>query len=337
MAPVTEPVPRRRPGRHAKPDAEADARADHGGASDASTSTAVISPPPTVEFLAGAAVAILVGGGLSVAAWRSAVGLLVVVAVTQLLVAVAFAWVTVVSGRTGALIIAGIAAAASDVAVSVWPHGRLGTLLPVLGLAIPAMFVHQLARGAARVRIIASLAGTGMLVALVIALPALIQLRHEFLPATSGGRLVAGVVAAAAGALVVGYFVDMIMPAPRFDAAVPRGLLAVVAAGGLGGSIGHVVMAEGTQFDSARATFAGAAVGALTGFFAVAAAFIQHSATSTPGSTGSTGGAVNPVNPVNPVSTLSAFGRRMRPVHSSVFPLALVAPVAFLLCLAIRT
>ncbi len=146
--------------------------------------------------------------------------------------------------------------------------------------------------------------------------------------------LVAGVVAAAAGALVVGYFVDMIMPAPRFDAAVPRGLLAVVAAGGLGGSIGHVVMAEGTQFDSARATFAGAAVGALTGFFAVAAAFIQHSATGVPGGTGSTGG---PGSTVSTPSAVSAFGRRMRPVHSSVFPLALVAPVAFLLCLAIRT
>ena len=126
-------------------------------------------------------------------------------------------------------------------------------------------------------RIVASLAGTGHARRAVTALPALIQLRHEFVPASAGGRLVAGVVGAAAGALVVGYFVDMVMPAPRFDAAVPRGLLAVVAAGGLGGSIGHLVMAEGTQFDSARATFAGAAVGALAGFFAVAAAFVHHS------------------------------------------------------------
>jgi hypothetical protein len=93
----------------------------------------------------------------------------------------------------------------------------------------------------------------------------------------------------------------------------------VVAAGGLGGSIGRLVMAEATQFDTAKATFAGAAVGALAGFFAVAAAFIQHS------------------SPGNTASPAGAFARRMRPVHSSVLPLALVAPVAFLLCLAIRT
>ena len=271
--------------------------------------------PPATEFLLGVLVASLVGTGLSVTAWRSATALLVAVALTQVLVAVAFTVVTGLPGRTGALIIAGAAAVASDVAVSVWPHGRLGVLVPIFGLAVPAMFAHQLARGAARVRIVASLAGTAMLVVLVTALPALVQLRHEFVPASTGGALVAGVVGAAAGALVVGYFVDMVMPAPRFDAAVPRGLLAIIASGGLGGSIGHLAMAQGTQFDSARATFAGAAVGALTGFFAVAAAFVAQSSAAGAGTA----------------------ARLWRPVHAAVLPLVLVAPVAFLLCLAIRS
>jgi hypothetical protein len=269
--------------------------------------------PPTVEFLLGVLVSCVVGAALALTAWRSAVALLVTVGVAQLMVAFAFAVVTCLSGRTGALVIAGLAAVASDVAVSVWPHGRLGVLLPVFGLAIPAMFAHQLARGAARVRIVASLAGTGLLVALVTSLPALIQLRHEFASGNNGGKLVAGVVVAAAGALVIGYFVDLVMPAPRFDAAVPRGLLAVIAAGGLGGSVGHLVMAGGTQFDSSRATFAGAVVGALAGFFAVAAAFIAHSSPEP-----------------------SPAARLFRPVHGAVLPVALVAPVAFLLCLAIR-
>jgi len=154
-----------------------------------------------------------------------------------------------------------------------------------------------------------------MLVVLMTALPALVQLRHEFVPAGTGGKLVAGVVGAAAGALVVGYFVDMVMPAPRFDAAVPRGLLAVIASGAVGGSIGHLVMSQGTQFDSTRATFAGAAIGALAGFFAVAVAFVQFSA---PSGTGTA-------------------ARLWRPVHGAVLPVALVAPVAFLLCLAIRS
>lgn len=271
--------------------------------------------PPTAEFLLGVLVVGVVGAGLSLTAWRSAVALLVAVAVTQVVVAFAFTVVTGLPGRTGALVIAGLAAAAADVAVSVWPHGRLGVLVPVFGLAVPAMFAHQLARGAARVRIVASLAGTAMLVVLMTALPALIQLRHEFVPASTGGALVAGVVGAAAGALVVGYFVDMVMPAPRFDAAVPRGLLAVVASGGLGGSIGHLAMSQGTQFDSSRATFAGAAVGALAGFFAVAAAFVHHSAASGTGTA----------------------ARVARPVHGALLPVVLVAPVAFLLCLAIRS
>ena len=39
------------------------------------------------------------------------------------------------------------------------PHGRFGALLAVAGLAVPLMFVHQLSRGAARVRVVESLSG----------------------------------------------------------------------------------------------------------------------------------------------------------------------------------
>ena len=265
------------------------------------------------NLLGGAAVAVVVGAGLVAAGRENALALLIAVALIQAAVALAWTFGTAMPGRIGGLLIAAAAAATSDVVVSVWPHGRLGALLVIYGLAVPLMFVHQLARSAARVRIVESLSGVALLVAAVTSLPALVQLRHEFSPPSVGGHIVAGVVAASAGALVVGCLVDMIMPVPRFDAAVPRGLLAVVAAAGLGGSVGHLALNTAT-FGGTRGAFVGAALGALIGFFAVAVAFAQVS---------------------TPVPN-ERFARRLYPVLATVLPLSLIAPVAFLLCLAIR-
>ena len=49
-------------------------------------------------------------------------------------------------------------------------------LLGVLGLALPALIVHQLARGVVRVRVTESLAGVAVLVAAEVALAALLAL-----------------------------------------------------------------------------------------------------------------------------------------------------------------
>ena len=267
-----------------------------------------------LNHLGSLAVTVLAGALLVATARASAVALLVGVAVVQATVTVAWVFGTGLSGRRGALVIAALAASGADVTVSLWPAGRLGTLLIVFGLAIPVMFVHQLMRGAARVRIVDSLGGVALLVVAVVALPALLQLRHEFVGPTLGGRVVAGVVAAAAGALVVGYLVDMIMAAPRFDPAVARGLLAVIASAGLGASIGHLILRSDAEFFHGRGAFTGAALGALIAFFAVGVAFIERCA---------------------PVPS-TGFARRVRPAVNSLLPLSILAPVAFVLCLAIR-
>src|SRR5581483_2817708 len=137
--------------------------------------------------------------------------------------------------------IAALAAVASDVTVSVWPHGRLGTLLAVLGLAMPVMFVHQLMRGAARIQVVSSLSAVAVLVLAEVSMAALLQLRHEFGTAL-GGRVACAAVAALAGALVIGCLVDLIFAAPRFDSAVPRGLPGLLAAAGLGGAVGYLLL-----------------------------------------------------------------------------------------------
>ncbi len=260
------------------------------------------------------AVALVVGGGLVLAARASATALLVGVAVIQALFAVSWVLGTVMPGRRGAFVIAVLAAAGANVSVSVWPHDRLGTLLPVLGLAVPAMFIHQLARGAARIHVVSSLGAVALLVLAETALPALLQLRHEFGTA-EGGTVTSAAVAALAGALVVGCLVDLLLPAPRFDPAVSRGLLGLIASTGMGGSLGYLILQDQSDFGGGRSTFAGAALGALAGLLAIATAFVLHT------------------TPQPPTST----GRRLRPMVSALLPIAVLAPAAFLLCLAIRS
>lgn len=285
------------------------------GVTDLQASAGPAAPDDTELNRTGSlAVAVLVGVGLLVTARVGATALLAAVAVTQALLALAWVFGTRLPGRKGALVIAALAAGGADVAVSVWPGSRLGTLLAVLGLAVPVMFVHQLSRGAARVRVVESLGAIALLVLAEVCLTALLQLRHEF--GANGGQVSAGVIAAATGALVVGYLVDLIAPAPRFDPEVPRGLLGVIASAGLGGSLGYLLLQSDRypDFIDGRGAFVGAALGALVALFAVGAAFIEQ----------------------NVPLPEQALPRRVRPVLATVVPLSLLAPVAFLLCLAVR-
>jgi hypothetical protein len=258
--------------------------------------------------------AAVVGAGLAATARAGASALLVAVAVTQLLFALCWVFGTHLPGRKGAVVLAALAAGAADVTVSVWPQGKLGPLLAVLGLAVPVMFVHQLTRGAARVQVVSSLSAVAVLVLGEVALAALPQLRHEF-GGTAGGKVAAAAAAALAGALVIGCLVDLLLPAPRFDPEVPRGLLGLIAAAALGGALGYLLLRDEADFGDGRSAFVGAALGALAGLVAIAAAFVLH---STPRPEG-------------------AFGRWVRPLLPAMLPLAVLAPVAFLLFLAIRS
>jgi len=82
----------------------------------------------------------------------------------------------------------------------------------------------------------------------------------------------------------------------------------------VGGSVGQLTLHEGTGFLDGRGAFVGAAIGAVVAFFAIAVAFVER---STPDAT-------------------TRAGRLARACLSAVVPVALLAPVAFLLCLAVR-
>jgi hypothetical protein len=284
--------------------------------SDTAARTAPVERDATL--LTGLPVMVVAGAGLAFAAREGGLALLIAVAVVQAAFALAWVFGLAQPGRWGSLIVAALAAGGADFAVSYWPHGRLGTLLGVLGLAVPVMYVHQLARGAARVRVVASLGSVAVLVLAEVALPAFIQLRHEFAQsdtAAVGGRVAAAAVGAIAAAVVAGYLVDLVVPLPRFDVAVPRGVPALAAAAVVGGAVGYLLLRGGVDFVGGRSVFIGAALGALAGLVAVGAAFALYSVPEPP----------------------SALGRRLRPAAAALLPLAFLAPVAFLICLSIRS
>ena len=105
------------------------------------------------------------------------------------------------------------------------------------------------------------------------------------------------------------------MARPRFTI---RGLLAVVASAGLGGSVGYLLLQSDklVELHGGRGAFLGAALGALVALLAVGVAFAEHSA------------------PLR--ESASDFARRIRTVLGVLVPLAVLAPIAFLLCLAVR-
>ncbi|SDI91766.1 hypothetical protein SAMN05444157_0789 [Frankineae bacterium MT45] len=266
--------------------------------------------PGELPLLTGAIVAAIVGILLVVTAAIGAVALLVGVAIAQAALIIAWVFGTRSPGRIGALVLGAAAAIGADVAVSVSPHGQLGALLPVLGLAVPALFAHQLMRGIARNRVVESLANIAVLVAAVVSLVALIQLRHE----TSGGRVSAAVAGAAAIALVVGYLTDMTFPIARFDPQVPRGFVAVLTGAVAGAAFGFLILRSDIEFQGIRAAFLGFAVGLLVSLLAVGTGFIQLASA--------------------PASALVA---RLRPIYGVLIPICFVSPIGYLLCLAIRS
>ena len=173
---------------------------------------------------------------LAATARIGALALLIGIAVTQAVLTLSWVFGTTLPGRRGALVLAALAAAGADVAVSVRPHAGLGALLPLIGLAVPAMFIHQLVRGAARVRLLESVGLIGVLLVAVIGVSALQQLWHEFGDPATSGRVVSAVILAIGAGLVGELVIDLVAPVPHFDAKVQRGLLGVLGRSRFGGS-----------------------------------------------------------------------------------------------------
>lgn len=275
------------------------------------------APAGDARLVPALVAAVVVGGELALTAYVGATALLIGIAVAQAVFA--WSWIDGASAvpLRGPLVVAALAAGGSDVAVSLFPHGRLGALLIVLGLAVPVLFAHQLLRGAARTQVTGALSAAAVTVLGCVGIAALLQVRHEFASTGDGSTAATAAAAVPAAALVVGYLVDMVVPVPRFDRRVARGAPALVASVAVGAAVGYLLLRDVTGFGAGPSVFAGAALGVLAGLVAVATAFVQFTTAS------------------------GQHRQRMRGIERSVsaavLPMCVLAPVSFLLLLAIRS
>jgi hypothetical protein len=207
-------------------------------------------------------------------------------------------------GRIGGVLIGLAAAAAGDVALLVADRTSPAVLVGVLGLALPAMVVHQLVRGVVRVRVTESLAAVALLVAAEVALCLPVALAR----AGDGHRLVGTVVLAATAGLALARLVDALAPVPRFAEGVPYGVGAVVMAAVAGAAAG--LATAGGPLAAGAAAGVGALVGVVSALAAVGVGFVTLALPDRP-------------RPLVPA------------VLSVLLPLALAAPVGYLTVLSV--
>ena len=259
----------------------------------------------------------LAGGVLSAGSYLGGAALLVAICLVQLLLTLSWLFGTAVPGRMGGLVLALLAAAGADAALTHWPDSGYSPVLGVLGFAVPLLFVHQLSRGVVRTRVLESLADITLLVVAVVALAGLIVLRRQ----DNGDILTPAVLGAITAGLVAAHFTDAILPAPRFDPEVDRGLPAVVVGVLAGAAVGALSLHRLIDLTGGRSAFVGASIAAVACLLSIGAAF-----------SGVRTGVTEPGTqvPARPAA-------RLRPVSAVLMTVALSTPAAYVLVNALTS
>lgn len=255
-----------------------------------------------LDHLEDAVLAALVTAVLVIASTAGLPAVIAVVAVLQ--AALIASWVVALQppGPIGAAVIAGAAAVAADIVLAQRDRPSLAALIGVLGLAFLALIVHQLFRGPVRVNVTDSMAGLATLVIVTGALAALLVIRR----ATSGSDLLIAAALAIGVALVVGHLVDMVVSVPRFADGIPRGLPALLLGAVAGGATAVWRLHHLDNVGTVEAGFLGVALALLVGLVAVGVSYLE-------------------------LSPRAGSGRLTAPYLQVVLPIALAAPVAYLL------
>lgn len=268
-----------------------------------------------------AMLAALFAGLLSAGAYLGNVELLVAVAVVQAVLIPSWVLGGRLPGRIGALILGVLTAGGADAATMYWHDSGYGPVLGVFGVAIPLMFAHQLTRGVVRTRVVESMSGIAVLLIAVGALSGLIVLRHQ----GNGETVTLALVASLGAGLVLGHLTDAVLPVPRFDPTVDRGLPAVLVAAVAGGVVGVLTLRDDIDFAGGRAAFVGAAVAVVGCLLSVAATFAESRTTPAGDAPGSDNAAV--------------AGRRawLRPAAAVALTIALATPAGYVLVNALTS
>jgi hypothetical protein len=299
-----------------------------------------VRPPVAVVGSSGAAAAAtlvtipLVGVALVVGCRLGTVPTVVAVAVIQTVLVLTWVSGFAVPGRVGALLLGLAASAGADAVLVRWNSTGYEPVLAVLGLALPAMFGHQLLRGVMRARVVESLSDIAVLLLGVTSLSGLIVLRYQ----DDGRTLVTAIVAATAAGLFVDQLTDIGLPVLRFDAAVRRGLPGVLLGAVAGGALAAVVLRHLIDFTHLRAAFAGAVTAVVACLLSVGTSFAGASTTFSP--------APAPV-PMRPRAVPDDDGlpgsapwpgiARLRPVACVLLVVALTTPAGYVLATSLSS
>jgi hypothetical protein len=309
------------------------------------TSTAELAPTGINHIQLAALTAVLTGV-LAAGGYLGVTATMVAVAVLQAVLIPCWMLGNRLPGRVGGLVLGVLAAAAADGLTLHWPDSGYSPVLGVLGVSIPLMFFHQLSRGVVRTRVVESLAGITLLLVAVVALPGLIVLRHQ----GSGRTIVLAVLAASGVGLVAAHLTDAVLPAPRFDPDLDRGLPAVVVGVAVGGVVGYLGLRQLIDFAGGRGAFVGAAIGAVACLLSIAASFAESrtiprtdpSAAEVPGSDGvaRADGAGSPAEADASEGDGPAESdrfSRLRPAATAALAIALTVPAAYVLTNALTS
>lgn len=281
------------------------------------------APAAGLNHIQLAAISAVLAGVLSVAAALGPIPTLIGVAVVQAVLVPCWVLGNALPGRIGAIVLGLLAAAGADVAVWHWHDSGYSPVLGVLGIAVPLMFAHQLTRGVVRTRVVESLAGITMLVVATVAAAGLIVLRYE-----ADGRTIALAVTGALGvALVVAHLTDAVLPSPRFDPSMDRGLPAVLLGVAAGGVVGYLVSRNLIDFAGGRSIFVGAAVGAVACLLSIGASFADPAASRLRSATAAELPAREPSDRL----------ARLRPAGAVALTVALTIPAAYVLTNALTS
>ncbi|MGI8665016.1 MAG: hypothetical protein ACR2N4_03140 [Jatrophihabitans sp.] len=305
-------------------DSPAAGPAETGAESPVTDGPVTDGPVPTpVNHIQLAVLTAVLGGVLAAGSYLGNVGVLVAIGVLQLVLILSWVLGTGLPGRIGALLLGVLAAAGADVSTAHWHDSGYSPVLAVLALAIPLMFAHQLSRGVVRTRVVESLAGITMLLIAVVAVAGLIVLRRQ----GNGETITLALIGAITAGLVAGHFTDAVLPAPRFDPTVDRGLPAVLVGVAVGGAVGLLALRQIIDFAGGRGAFVGAAVAAVACLLSIGATFAETRTSAVP--------AVPVPMPAPDPGPVDARWARLRPAAAVTVTLALSVPAAYVLANAL--
>ena len=196
-------------------------------------------------------------------------GRLAAVIVLQLGLVLVWVLVTGIQGFAGSLTVGAAAAVAADLVLVLPARPAMGGLLAVFGVGFLAAVLQQMLRRP-RHDLVASLAGTALLLAVTGALATLLLLGRT--DAGHGRALVA--LLAVGAALVVGHLVDLVFPRPQLAEGVPAGLLGLVLAVVAGAVVALLGRQVSGTVDPLAAVIYGAVLGGVAGLVALVGNYI---------------------------------------------------------------